>query len=554
MAWKGPDPEERLEQAIDRFHDGDVGGAEKTLLDLVSVGYRCAEAVLYLAHCALACDRLKDALRLYREARRLSPDRADALLGLAIVAARRLHFMRGIRLLERAVRMDPGLQEAYDNLILCHAAVGRHEEAEEAFRRSVRLDPESPHPYYNAGFLHFDRGDADRARGCWLRALELAPGYPDAERLVASCDRALGNLAAARRRLDALLKREPRNVEALSDLGLVHEERDEWQSAVFSYQKLLEIDPSHARVRARLGVLLYRNGTGDEGLRHLRRAAADDRTDPDIAEPLACALLERGDPDGALAAMRAPVRACPREAAPRLARGRVLELLGRPRRAAADYARACRAEAAVVGHRCALARALLDAGASARAEGVLEAAVAMADDPLPHRMLVQIALGRGDTAEAARRLAGALRRFPDDPDLLVRDAECRLSLGDPERAIAAARKARRHEQVRADCLAVMTRAHLALGEPQRAMDLANSLLTRFPDDPRGLHLRARASLAHGNAGAAERDLRRYVRQRPGDPLGYTDLARALKALGEGEKAEAQERIGAYVARDPKGRR
>ena len=53
---------------------------------------------------------------------------------------------------------------------------------------------------------------------------------------------------------------------------------------------------------------------------------------------------------------------------------------------------------------------------------------------------------------------------------------------------------------------------------------------------------------------AERDLRRYVRQRPGDPAGYSDLARALKALGEGEKAAAQERIGAYVARDPEARR
>jgi tetratricopeptide (TPR) repeat protein len=550
MGWPGPDPEARLEQAIDRFHDGDVAGAEKTLRELLGVGYRCAEVVLYLAHCALAGERVGEALLLYREARRLEPDRPDACLGLAILAARRLHFARGIRLLELAVRLDPGLQEAYDNLILCHAALGQHEAAERAYERSVAIDPESPHPYYNAGFVHFDRGDADRARGCWLKALELSPDYPDAERLVASCDRTLGNLPAARRRLDALLKREPRNVDALSDLGLVHEDRDEWQSAVFSYMRLLEVDPAQARVRARLGVLLYRNGSPEEGLNHLRRAAREDATDPDIAEPLACALVERGDPDGAVRAVRPPVRARPGEAAPRLARARILELLGRPGRAAAEYARACRLEARVVGHRCALAKALLDAGAGARAIGVLEASLAVAEEPGPYRLLVRMALLRSDAAEAARLLSRALGRFPDDPELLVRDAECRLRLGDPDRAIAMAKKARRHEQVRADCLDVLTRAHLARGEAERAMEFANSLLSRFPDDPRGLYLRGRASLAHGNAGAAARDLERYVRQRPGDPAGYGDLARALDALGERERAAAQERIGAFVAQVP----
>jgi tetratricopeptide (TPR) repeat protein len=547
MAWHGPDPEARLEQAIDRFHEGDVMAAETALRDLAAVGYRCAEVVIYLAHCALAGERLVDAMRLYREAARIEPARPDPSLGLAIVAARRLHFTRAIRLLERAIRLDPELQEAYDNLILCHAAIGRHADAERAFRRSVEIDPDSPHPYYNHGFAHFDRGDAERARGCWLKAIELAPDYPDAERLVATCDRALGNLPAARRRHEALMKREPRNVDALSDLGLVHEERDEWQSAVFSYTRLLEVDPAYARVRARLGVLLCRNGSAEDGLFHLRRAAQEDRTDPDIGEPLALALVERGDPDGALRVLRGPVRARSGEAAPRLARARVLELLGRHGRAAAEYARACRLEGKVVGHRCALAKALLHAGATARATRVLEASLAIAEEPGPYRLLVQVALCRGDPGEASRHLAKGLGRFPDDPELLVREAECRLRLGDPARAIAVARKARRHDHVRADSLDVLARAHLQLGDPARAMELATALLSRFPDDPRGLLLRGRASLALGNPPAAAHDLERYVRQRPGDPAGYGDLAKALAALGERERAAAQERIGAFVA-------
>jgi len=140
MGWPDPDPEARLEEAIDRFHAGDVAAAEKALRDLSGVGYRCAEVVLYLAHCALASERVGEALLLYREVRRGGTGRPDACLGLAIVAARRLHFTRAIRLLRQALRLDPDLQEAYDNLILCHAALGQHEAAERAYRRSVALD------------------------------------------------------------------------------------------------------------------------------------------------------------------------------------------------------------------------------------------------------------------------------------------------------------------------------------------------------------------------------------------------------------------------------
>ncbi|MHC5052243.1 MAG: tetratricopeptide repeat protein, partial [Planctomycetota bacterium] len=231
MAWDGPDPETRLERAIASFHDGNVARAERDLRELEGVGYRCTEVLLYLGHCALARDRLSEALSHYREARQCGPDQAEVYVGLAVVAARRLHFRRAIRRLRHALELEPRLQEAHDNLILCHAALGEHTAAEAAYECSVALDPDSPHPHYNAGFVFFDRGDADRARRLWGRVLEIEPGYPDAERLVASCERVLGNLPAARRRLERLVRRQPRNLDALADLGAVHEERDEWQSA-----------------------------------------------------------------------------------------------------------------------------------------------------------------------------------------------------------------------------------------------------------------------------------------------------------------------------------
>ena len=112
------DPVERLERAILRCHKGKIRAAERELLELEGLGYHCVELFLYLGHCSLDRDRLDLALGHYRAARKRGPERPDVLLGLGVLAARRLHFERAVRYLRRATEFDPAMQEAFDTLIL----------------------------------------------------------------------------------------------------------------------------------------------------------------------------------------------------------------------------------------------------------------------------------------------------------------------------------------------------------------------------------------------------------------------------------------------------
>ncbi|MHC4957051.1 MAG: tetratricopeptide repeat protein [Planctomycetota bacterium] len=542
-------PEERLERAIARFHRGEIGPAEQELRDLEQIGFRCVEVYLYLGHCSLDNGRMGEALGWYRKARILGRDRPEVILGLAVLAARRLHFERAIRLLYRATELRPEMQEAFDNLILCEAAVGRQDRALAAFQRSLEIDPRSPHAFFNAAFVHFEQGDSARARELWLRVLELADGYPDTARMVANCDRMLGNLRPARKRLEALLEEFPRDVDALADLGLVHEARDEWQSAARVYGRALEIDPCFARVRARLGALLRKNGRSKEGAEHLMRAGADDPTDLEVAMPLADALREAGRPGEAVAALRRPVREFADEAAPRVARARFLEAGGQWARAAAEYSRAHALDPEEPSHVSALARALINAGALERATTLLGLALDRYEGARdPYRLLAVLAVARGEPERAARWLETGLKRFPRDPSLTVGLAESYLRLGRIPRAIALADRARRSDEVKAESLDVLGRAYLALGDHRRAMEQARALLADEPDDARGIYLRGRALLLGGNAEAAAQDLRSYVRSTPHDPDGYSDLARCLNRLGRQEDARTQKRIGEFVAR------
>ena len=543
------DPEERLERAMLRFHGGRISAAEQELLELERLGYLCVELFLYLGHCALDRDQLDVALKRYREARKRGPERPEVLLGLGVLAARRLHFERAVRYLRRATEVEPTMQEAFDNLVLCYAALGRHDEALAAFDRSVALDPRSPHAFFNAAFVHFERGEAKRARELWLRVLELVPDYPDAARMVANCDRSIGRLDAARRRLEALLQCRPRDMDVLADLGLVHEARDEWQTAVRTYARALEVDPSIARVRARLGALLHRHGRVKEGLEYLWRAFEDEKMDPDVAMPLAQALAVAGEPVRAARVLRQFVRACPDDPEPHAVRGQFWMEAGRYARAAVEFGRAQRLGPDEISHLCDHAQALAAAGARARAVEVLEyGLLRFHKEPGPYRLLAGLALDEGRPRRAARFLEGGLKQLPKEPGLTVELAESYLRMGRIPRAMALARRARRSSEVERESLDVLGRAYLALGDHRRARGLADALLAQNPGDTRGIHMRGRALLMGGEPQEALVDLRSYVRSQPHDPGGYQDLALCFSSLGNREAARAQKRIGEFVAR------
>ena len=94
-------PEDRLERAVHRFHEGRVSEARLDLEELLSMGFNSGEVHLYLGHCELERGELGPALLHYRDARKKQPHRAEIWLGLGVVAARRLHFRRAIRMLRR---------------------------------------------------------------------------------------------------------------------------------------------------------------------------------------------------------------------------------------------------------------------------------------------------------------------------------------------------------------------------------------------------------------------------------------------------------------------
>jgi Tfp pilus assembly protein PilF len=120
-----------------------------------------------------------------------------------------------------------------------------------------------------------EEGKFEEARPAYLAALKKDPKRADAELHLAILDDRKGDQAAADGHFERALKLEPKNPEILCDRGYSFYRRRRWSEAEDSLKKALEIDPSHARSHANLGLVLGHQGDHDGALAEFIKAGCD---------------------------------------------------------------------------------------------------------------------------------------------------------------------------------------------------------------------------------------------------------------------------------------
>jgi Tfp pilus assembly protein PilF len=120
-----------------------------------------------------------------------------------------------------------------------------------------------------------EEGKHEEARTSYIAALKKDPKRADAELRLAVLDDRKGDQAAADGHFERALKLEPRNPEILCDRGYSHYRRRRWSDAEESLKMALEIDPSHARSHANLGLVFGRQGDHDRALAEFAKAGCD---------------------------------------------------------------------------------------------------------------------------------------------------------------------------------------------------------------------------------------------------------------------------------------
>ncbi|MBU1208563.1 MAG: tetratricopeptide repeat protein [Proteobacteria bacterium] len=103
--------------------------------------------------------------------------------------------------------------------------------------------------------------------------------------------------------LQSILKDDPKNVNALVQLGNAYFDTDQFDRAIEAYSKALKVDPKNVDVRTDMGIMYRRKGNFDRAIAEFKKAAEDDPRHVNSRYNLGIVFLhDKGDLKGAIKA------------------------------------------------------------------------------------------------------------------------------------------------------------------------------------------------------------------------------------------------------------
>ena len=149
-------------------------------------------------------------------------DSAEAHLMLGTAANRAQNFPRAVQEFRQAVQLNPQLAEAHRMYGQALLDTDSFDAARAEFQKALTLDGNDYEATLLLGVILRHDYDYVHALPYFQRALTLRPGAPDARFQIGATELALGNLAAARSVLEALVHENPTFLEAHVSLATVY--------------------------------------------------------------------------------------------------------------------------------------------------------------------------------------------------------------------------------------------------------------------------------------------------------------------------------------------
>jgi tetratricopeptide (TPR) repeat protein len=241
--------------------------------------------------------RLADAETMYRQILALSPEHADSLHLLGLIAHQTGRSEDAVQFLERAIHSNPNFAKYHSNLGVVLAANGGFDRAVREFRKVVELQQDYPEGYANLARALRDAGRVDEAVDVFRHAIAT---QPDALRLcfqLANLLVATGRPALAIAEYQACIALKPDFADAMNNLGLALRELNRPAEEEAAYRQAIAIRPACFGAINNLGSALLQKNELDDAISMFRQAVV---LKPEMAQAhynLATALLSRGDFD-----------------------------------------------------------------------------------------------------------------------------------------------------------------------------------------------------------------------------------------------------------------
>jgi tetratricopeptide (TPR) repeat protein len=281
--------------AVQLHRQGKLDQAELLYRQILDETPNHADAVHLLGVVAHQRGQFARAVKLIRQAIALAPDQGSYYCNLAEAARMSGDPAAAAAAARKAIDLIPHHPDAHNHLGLALQAQGKFPEAEAAYRQAIELRPDFALAHNNLGGVYRELGRDDEALAAYREAARLAPGLPLALSNLGQALLEKGEKDEAERHCKEAVRLAPTFPEGLSNLGNVLRAKDNLKDAKECYRLALALRPNVAMIHGNLGQALQQEGNLDEAIRCYTRAAELDPTSPRFESYLASALVEKED-------------------------------------------------------------------------------------------------------------------------------------------------------------------------------------------------------------------------------------------------------------------
>ena len=249
---------------------------------------------------ALLLDACADPLRLVRIRA------AESLVGRDLSsepASRRAAFDAAQREFLNLLHVWPDRWSTHYNQGLYYDRLGQTTNALRAYRKATQLRDDVVQPLVNAAMDHARTGNPKAAREALEKALKIEPDTPAILFNIALLDAEEKRIDDAERHLRAALAADPRMTRAAYNLGILLGQKND-PEALDWLGKANRLDPGNPEILSSILYFLERQGRADDVVPTLRNAIERGGAPADAYFALVRACFERGDLEGARAALK----------------------------------------------------------------------------------------------------------------------------------------------------------------------------------------------------------------------------------------------------------
>ena len=399
LKYKPPESELLLAEALLRL--GDM----QKMLDETEKFQQSPAMLALRGEALIGLRKLDEAKKQFQSALEAEPNSADALTGMARLAAIGNDLEGARALTEQAIAKDASNINALTFKGELLRAQAKPEEARAAFAEVLKLDPTNSSANLEQAYLDIVSGKLDSAQAAINAAKKTAPRSLTTLYTQALLDYSRGNYTAARDNLQAIAKGAPNHPPTMLLSGAVDFQLGTLKQAEAKLRTYLDMQSDNTFARKMLAATLLRENNPAEALKVLEPTLKDKVTDGSLLELAAQGNMLLREPAKAASLLEQAIALNPKRAASYVALGGARLSMGERDKGLAMLNKALELEPDSLPAATALARTHLAMGNYDQALAVL------AKQDAKHGKETELHILRGHVLLAKQDKAGARAAF-----------------------------------------------------------------------------------------------------------------------------------------------